>query len=170
MPRVTFSRKGLHFCIYCGKPSNTREHCPSKVFLEKPYPDDLPVLPACFECNNSFSSDELYTKMYIKYYPDCGMYFDEEVKNKVKEKARFFESDGFPAGKFLVFEIEANAFLWKMVRTLVGTFIEFERDGKDSDFFRKVIEAKDRKLAGVTAPPQGLFLWQIKFDGIRRHV
>lgn len=65
MPRVTFSRKGLHFCIYCGKPSNTREHCPSKVFLEKPYPDDLPVLPACFECNNSFSSDELYTKMYM---------------------------------------------------------------------------------------------------------
>ena len=63
-PHVTFSRKGLHYCIYCGNPSDTREHAPSKVFLRKPYPeDDLPVLPACKKCNNSFSDDELYTEV-----------------------------------------------------------------------------------------------------------
>ncbi len=105
---------------------------------------------------------------------DCASFAasgDQSVStNRYIENARFFETEGFPGGKFLVFEIEANAFLWKMVRTLTGTFIEFERDGKDTDYFKKVLEAKDRKLAGVTAPPQGLFLWQIKFDGIRRHV
>ena len=90
--------------------------------------------------------------------------------NRYIENARFFETEGFPSGRLLVFEIEANAFLWKMVRTLTGTFIEFERDGKDRDFFLQVLNSKDRKAAGVTAPPQGLFLWQIKFDGIRRHV
>lgn len=86
------------------------------------------------------------------------------------ENAKFYETEGFPAGKHIVFEIEANAFLWKMVRTLVGTFIEFDRDGKNAEFFRKVVERCDRTKAGVTAPPNGLFLWQIKFDGIRRHI
>lgn len=65
IPRVTFSRRGKHFCIYCGKESDTREHSPSKVFLSEPYPNDLSMLPACFECNNGFSSDELYSKSYI---------------------------------------------------------------------------------------------------------
>lgn len=35
---VTFSRKGTHYCIYCGSISDTREHVPSKIFLSKPYP------------------------------------------------------------------------------------------------------------------------------------
>lgn len=65
IPHVTFSRKGVHYCIYCGNVSDTREHIPSKVFLSKPYPDDLPVLPACKKCNNGFSDDELYTEIYI---------------------------------------------------------------------------------------------------------
>lgn len=65
-PHVTFTRKGTHYCVYCGKESDTREHAPSKVFLTRPYPeDDLPVLPACRKCNNGFSDDELYTEVYI---------------------------------------------------------------------------------------------------------
>lgn len=38
IPHVTFSRKGTHYCIYCGSISDTREHVPSKIFLSKPYP------------------------------------------------------------------------------------------------------------------------------------
>ena len=53
-PHVEFSRRGSHYCIYCGAKSDSREHCPSKVFLSKPYPDNLPVLPACIKCNNGF--------------------------------------------------------------------------------------------------------------------
>lgn len=65
-PHVTFSHKGIHYCVYCGKRSHTREHAPSRVFLNKPYPeDDLPVLPSCERCNNGFSNDELYTEVYI---------------------------------------------------------------------------------------------------------
>ncbi len=91
-PRVTFSRKGLHYCIYCGKPSNTREHSPSKVFLEKPYPNDLPVLPACFDCNNSFSSDELYSKMYIDsvgYFSGINNSISPLIENHMSENSAF---------------------------------------------------------------------------------
>ena len=70
----------------------------------------------------------------------------------------------------LVFEICANAFLWKMVRSLTGTMIELEAKGFDEKEFRSVLESKDRKRAGLTAPAQGLFLWNVCFEGKRVHV
>ncbi|MBQ2601685.1 MAG: tRNA pseudouridine(38-40) synthase TruA [Treponema sp.] len=72
-------------------------------------------------------------------------------------------------GEVLVFEIEANAFLWKMVRSITGTLIQMEQKGKKPEDFRAVLESRDRKQAGMTAPPTGLFLWEVKFDGVRRH-
>jgi len=46
--------------------AETREHVPSKVFLQTPYPNDLPTVPSCEECNNGFSSDELYTAVLLE--------------------------------------------------------------------------------------------------------
>ena len=56
-----------------------------------------------------------------------------------------------------------------MVRSLTGSLLEFEKKGYDENYFRQVLESKNRKLAGFTAPPQGLFLWSVSYDGIRRH-
>lgn len=56
----------LNGCIYCGGLANTREHVPSKVFLDKPYPENLPIVNSCFECNNGFSSDEEYVSAFIE--------------------------------------------------------------------------------------------------------
>jgi hypothetical protein len=47
--------------------------------------------------------------------------------------------------------------------------VELDRDNKPVDSFKKILEAKNRCMAGVTAPSTGLFLWNVKFDGIRRH-
>lgn len=55
----------LLYCAFCGGATGTRDHCPSRIFLDKPYPDDLPVVPACRECNNSFSIDEEYLACLI---------------------------------------------------------------------------------------------------------
>lgn len=96
---------------------------------------------------------------------------DESVSTKrYIDDARFFFQEGFPGGEeLLVFQIEGNAFLWKMVRTITGTLLSLDRNGKDFRDFMEIIEKKDRKSAGITAPPTGLFLYDIKFDGIRRH-
>ena len=57
----TFSDQRLDgHCIYCGGEPETREHVPSKVLLEKPYPDNLPIVSACERCNQGFSLDEEY--------------------------------------------------------------------------------------------------------------
>jgi tRNA pseudouridine38-40 synthase len=80
------------------------------------------------------------------------------------EKAVFF-----PQGNRLVFEISANAFLWKMVRSLVGTLIDYEHGGKSPDDFRAALESRDRSRAGQTAPAKGLFLWNIEYKGTENY-
>lgn len=84
--------------------------------------------------------------------------------------ARFFFQEDMWKKNLLVFEIEANAFLWKMVRTITGTLINLDKSKKNKDDFKKIIQSCERKNAGLTAPPQGLFLYKIHFDGIRRHI
>lgn len=53
-------------CIYCGGTNATREHVPSKVFLDAPYPENLSVIGACRSCNNGFSRDEEYVACLIE--------------------------------------------------------------------------------------------------------
>jgi tRNA pseudouridine38-40 synthase len=61
----------------------------------------------------------------------------------------------------LVFEITANRFLHNMVRILVGTFIKIGKESTTLEQFQAILDAKDRTVAGPTAPPQGLFLTKV---------
>lgn len=53
-------------CVYCGAAPETREHVPPKVFLDRPFPDNLPVIEACTNCNNGFSKDEEYLACLVE--------------------------------------------------------------------------------------------------------
>lgn len=53
-------------CAYCGSAPNTRDHVPSKVFLDEPFPTELPVVGACKKCNNGFSQDEEYVACIVE--------------------------------------------------------------------------------------------------------
>ena len=53
-------------CCYCGDFADTVDHVPSKVFLEKPYPENLPVVPCCKKCNERFSLDEEYVAVLLE--------------------------------------------------------------------------------------------------------
>ncbi len=75
----------------------------------------------------------------------------------------------FMEGDMLVFEISANAFLWKMVRSITGTLIDYEYRGFGKKEFKHLLESKNRSLAGQTAPAEGLFLWDVSFSGKRVH-
>jgi hypothetical protein len=47
-------------CVLCGGPTESRDHVPSRVLLDEPYPENLPVVPACEVCNRGASLDEEY--------------------------------------------------------------------------------------------------------------
>ena len=53
-------------CIYCGGQEETREHVPSRVFLDAPMPENLPIVGACRSCNNGFSLDEEYLACLVE--------------------------------------------------------------------------------------------------------
>jgi tRNA pseudouridine38-40 synthase len=64
---------------------------------------------------------------------------------------------------WLSFTITANGFLRGMVRSLVGTMVEIGQGKHPPEYLREVLEKRDRRLAGPTAPPQGLFLVKVEY-------
>ena len=59
--------------------------------------------------------------------------------------------------------LEADGFLQYMVRTIVGTLVEVGRGKRRPDELLPILRARERKYAGLTAPPQGLFLMEVKY-------
>lgn len=53
-------------CAYCGRTTQTRDHVPSRVLLDEPFPENLSVVPACLLCNNEASSDEEYLACLVE--------------------------------------------------------------------------------------------------------
>ncbi|TRZ49337.1 hypothetical protein D4Q80_02255 [bacterium] len=60
-------------------------------------------------------------------------------------------------------EIEADGFLYNMVRNIVGTLVEIGRGRFPEGSTKKVLRLKNRKLAGPTAPARGLALLKVKY-------
>lgn len=56
-------------CAYCVGSADTRNHVPSRVLLDEPYPANLLVVSACRRCNNSASLDEEYVACVV----DCAL-------------------------------------------------------------------------------------------------
>jgi tRNA pseudouridine38-40 synthase len=63
----------------------------------------------------------------------------------------------------LVFEVVADAFLYRMVRSIVGTLLEVGRGAMDVEGFKDALAARDRARAGPTAPPHGLCLVGVEY-------
>lgn len=66
-------------------------------------------------------------------------------------------------GNFILFEIEANAFLHHMVRNIVGSLLWVGLGKKEPIWFSELLAAKDRRLAAETAPPEGLYLLSVRY-------
>ncbi|ADK80778.1 tRNA pseudouridine(38-40) synthase TruA [Sediminispirochaeta smaragdinae] len=61
------------------------------------------------------------------------------------------------------FRITGNAFLWRMVRSIVGTALEVASAEEPARAMRLILDEKDRSLAGTTAPARGLFFWRVHY-------
>ena len=66
-------------------------------------------------------------------------------------------------GKFLVYTVQGNGFLYNMVRILVGTMVGMGSGRIPKDSMEKALASLSRKDAGPTAPPHGLVLWRVKY-------
>ncbi len=67
------------------------------------------------------------------------------------------------SGPLITFTIEGDGFLYKMCRGIVGTLVQLGR-GKFTEIgLRQMLAARDRRVAGMSAPAQGLVLWRVYY-------
>ena len=60
--------------------------------------------------------------------------------------------------------IAGSGFLRHMVRNIAGTLVDIGKGRNPPDRVRELLGRRDRTLAGVTAPPHGLFLWEVGYE------
>lgn len=85
---------------------------------------------------------------------------DCQAKSSIKtiDKCIFLEEKS-PSGAIMhVMEISARSFLQHQVRIIIGTIVEIIKNDLEPLTLKLIMEKRDRKYAGMTAPAQGLFL------------
>ncbi len=70
------------------------------------------------------------------------------------------------AGDDILLDIKANAFLHHMVRNIVGTLLKVGRGERDVIWVKEVLDSKQRKYAGMTAQPQGLYFIKAFYNNL----
>jgi tRNA pseudouridine38-40 synthase len=68
-------------------------------------------------------------------------------------------------GQMITFIIEGDGFLYKMCRGIVGTIVQVGQGKFSSADVKAMLAAKDRRMAGMTAPAHGLVLWKVFYRG-----
>jgi tRNA pseudouridine38-40 synthase len=66
-------------------------------------------------------------------------------------------------GERVVIEVEANGFLYNMVRNIAGSLAYVGRGKHPPEWMGEVLASRDRRKAGMAAPPEGLFLLWVQF-------
>lgn len=66
-------------------------------------------------------------------------------------------------GNILTVSVAANGFLYNMVRIIVGTLMQAACGKLTPEEMEQILLAKDRKRAGLTAPPEGLYLHRVTY-------
>ena len=86
---------------------------------------------------------------------------DADTEDTVRE---VYETSLTKTGDVLEFRIRANGFLYNMVRIIVGTLTEVGFGKRAPEDIRTILAARDRRLAGMTAPADGLYLDRVFYD------
>ena len=66
-------------------------------------------------------------------------------------------------GHLILMHVEADGFLYHMIRNMVGTLLEVGRGKREVGDIAVILKAKDRRLAGMTAPSEGLTLIRVTY-------
>jgi hypothetical protein len=84
-PRKLFAdERHSGICVFCGAEPETRDHVASRVLLDDPLPDDLPLVASCRACNRGFSRDEEYLACLL----DCVITGSTDPAAVSREKVR----------------------------------------------------------------------------------
>ena len=89
--------------------------------------------------------------------------FETEWPNRATSVRTIFDLEVRRDNEQLWIEVEADGFLYNMVRSIAGSLVLVGKGRRPPEWLGKVLQAQDRRLAGPTAPPQGLFLLWVRY-------
>ena len=93
--------------------------------------------------------------------------FESEWPNRTNSIRTIYRTSINRMGPWIWFNIEGNGFLYNMVRAIAGTLIEIGRGHWPENKILELIELKERKYAGPTAPAKGLFLVRVSYEDLK---
>lgn len=85
----------------------------------------------------------------------------DQSRSRVRE---IYSAVFYPEGNLFVFKIEGNGFLWKMVRSIIGSILYYASLDTGTAGFIEALNSKNRELAGTTAPSRGLFFHKVYYE------
>jgi tRNA pseudouridine38-40 synthase len=89
--------------------------------------------------------------------------FETEWPNRMSSVRTITHLSVNRAGEYIWIDVEADGFLYNMVRAIAGTLIYVGRGFWSEARVAEILAAQDRVQAGPTAPPQGLFLVRVTY-------
>ena len=171
-------------CVYCGREPNTRDHVPSLVLLDEPYPDNLPVVDACNECNQNFSIHEQYVACLI----ECALMGSIEAacidRNKIMQileknprlRNRLYKSKKKDESGNLIWEAEVDR-VRTVVLKLARGHAAFElglpqlKEPEEISFAPLTFISDDEKAALELPSASSVALWpEVASRGLKRAV
>ena len=146
--RYLVKEKTYQFRVDIGKPrSPFRRHYASYF----PYPLDLEKIQRALP--------DLLGTHDLTSFCASGSSIEDKVRTIYEAKMEVNETKDE-----LLFTFRGNGFLYKMIRILVGTLLKIGNGRLPEDSIPDIIAKKDRNAAGPTAHPEGLYLYEVKYE------
>ena len=141
-------RKTYEFLVDIGRPKNPMMR---HYATHYPYPLEIPLMEQAIKALEGTHDFTGFTAS------------GTSVENKVRTITK--ASLTFDAQRnFLVFTFSGNGFLYKQIRNMVGTLLKIGNKRMPVNQIERILEEKDRQLAGPTAAPNGLYLKEIIYE------
>ncbi|MDY6017759.1 MAG: tRNA pseudouridine(38-40) synthase TruA [Oscillospiraceae bacterium] len=145
---------------------HARYDCRSKEYIYKIWnsPNKNPFLYN-YSYHYKYPLDEVFLSAQAKDYIGTH-YFDSFCASgsSVESTVRtVINAEVERDGDMVIFRVEADGFLYNMVRIMAGTLIDISRGKLPQDSIGAIIEARNRFAAGCTAPARGLYLNKIHY-------
>lgn len=101
---------------------------------------------------------------YLEGKHDFTTFSSAKATTKGSKERTLYRASCKKRGSEIEFIFKGSGFLYNMVRIIVGVLLDIGQARRSPSDIEELLAKKDRQLVGETIPPQGLYLWRVKYE------